>query len=65
MKVEIILPLERETKGALLYRDQTIADRDPLYLADGLYIRKAGMAFAYGKPGQTPGRIKVTIEEID
>lgn len=68
MKIEVTLPLERETKGALLYRDQKLADRNPLYLIDGVYVRKAGMTAAYtmtdGSPfKQYPKAIKITIEE--
>lgn len=65
MKVEIMLPLEKETKGALLYRDQALAERNPLYIADGIYVRKAGVRAAQ-EPGQTswPKAIKLTIEEV-
>lgn len=64
MKHTVKLPLERETKGALLYRDNGISERDPLYLADGLYIRKAGMAQALGG-NAWPHTITLTIEAAD
>ena len=62
MNKTITLPLERETKGALLYRDQNLGDKDPMYLADGLYIRKAGMSAAIGGGTAWPKAIKLTIE---
>lgn len=66
MKVEITLPLEKETKGALLYRDKEIAARDPLYVLDGVYVRKAGVAMqrSAGRIGW-PQAIKITIEEVE
>lgn len=59
MKVTIVLPLKKETKGALLYQDENLSQKNPLFVADGIYLRKAGVQAAHGS---YPKEITLTVE---